>query len=744
MTNQTVYCFDYLLKTCKTDDCLNYQKHNKGGGKITGRSFDTSTFPDWLCVIDIDCRKDNNEAVEKIKELEEKMKDKAVTIVKSPNGGLHIYTKRSRTDGRKKIKEYTLSNLFEVDMFYKTPKFGRLVIPPSIIKTKDGEKRRYTFLQDNGIYTTEQEVIELLGFEKKKTHETVEKSKEVDYQALKDCPGTVFFLNCWISSKVLIHNWCEYSEQEQQELSLHSLFSRARYVYARECEIYKRKIDLSKLYSHLLKIQKLLNLTDNAALSYVYRMKYNDKVNIATPSRFIQFPQLLLKYSGWLGYSDMYNKFIKKHERLREIFEEIPNRIYIPDRIDRIDLQKFGTADLSKIILEDFNDIHTCLSRLSSCVRMERKSGDWFVSESGEVWCWKDSRLRKELMHIKTRFKERRKLLSIWEIVYKFHHLLECDNVKFYSEQVEDISIFKSYRIEAQENKELEGIFINFVKDLTASEYGNIWNELLKWCAYIIQNPAGMTGTVPILVGRQGCGKSTFTNILFKLLSPYSEKLNTLATISSNFTGNLEGKKLIQIEELENVSEFSSNVENRLKGYITDNTICIEKKGLERYTAESVCNFIGTSNYAIPVRISSHDRRFWIVKCSSEKINEREYWNKLYQVFDTPAFLPAVMYLLKNIDLTDYNHTIVPKTVGNEIVKECRKEDPAEFLLWQYIEEFEQYKDAWVLAKNKIANVKALVFSDLCAIERRTIKGVRGMYIILTNETYNSIRRRFG
>lgn len=759
--------FKTLLKFVSLDICRGFNKHDtkNEAEPITGARINCATFPDWLCVIDIDIKKDEKtkkpreDAREFVARLySDKLKNLAAPIIKTPSGGLHIYTQKTAQNlSKTEIKKFKTA-FFDVDIFYKTNTDRHIVIPPTEIRTAAGYFKKYEILQDREITATESAALELLGLENPPGFEaTAEKNAECSsvsenenaqtLEQLTQNPGTVFFLNCWIESKVRIHNWCDYSENERKELSLHSLFSRVRYVYLRECEIYKKAADFSKLYAHLLAVKSRLNLTENAARSFVYRMKYNEKTEISTPARFLVFPALLLEFSGWSEYSGKYKEFIKTHEKLRPIFEQIPEKIKLPEKIEFIELQKFGSANLSEIIKTDFNDVFVCLSALSSCVRMDRRSGDWFVSECGEVWTWRDSRMRKELIHIKTRFTEKRKNLNLWEILTKYHHLIESNGVKFYSEKVEEISLFRGYKIKPEKNEDLSAFFVQFVKDLTASENDDIYAELLNWAAFICQNPAGMTGTVPILTGKQGCGKSTLANVFFKLFAPYSEKLNTLASISSQFTGNLEGKKFIQIEEIENVSEFSSNIENKLKGYITDDTICIEKKGLERYTAENVANFIGTSNYASPVRISANNRRFWIVKCSGENIGKNDYWRKIHETFERPEFLPAVMWFLMHLDLSEYNPHKLPQTVGNELINETH-EDRAAFLLWQHLEEFEQIKGFYVLEKSKIENTrennKILNFSEICGIERRMINGRRAFWIIMTAENFEKLRHYRG
>ena len=754
--------FKTLLNVVSLDICRRFEKFDtkNENDPITGSRINTATFPDWLCVIDIDIKKEEKTkkpqpaALDFVARLySEKLKDLAAPIIKTPSGGLHIYTRRSSQNMKEKteIKKFK-TVFFDVDVFYRTEKSGHIVIPPTEIKTAAGYFGKYEILQDREITATESYALELLGLSEKNENEKNENEKNENengrkFEQLTQNPGTVFFLDCWIESKAEIHNWCEYSENEQKELSLHSLFSRVRYVFSRECEIYKKAADFSKLYAHLMAVKSRLNLTENAARSFVYRMKYNEKTEISTPARFLVFPALLLKFSGWSDYSEKYKNFIKTHEKLRPIFEQIPEKIKLPEKIEFIELQKFGSANLSEIIKSDFNDVFVCLSALSSCVRMDRRSGDWFVSECGEVWTWKDSRMRKELIHIKTRFTEKRKNLNLWEILTKYHHLIESNSVKFYSEKVEEISIFRGYKIEPAKNDDLSAFFVQFVKDLTSSENDDICAELLNWAAFILQNPNGMTGTVPILTGKQGCGKSTLANVFFKLFAPYSEKLNTLASISSQFTGNLEGKKFIQIEEIENVSEFSSSIENKLKGYITDDTICIEKKGLERYTAENVANFMGTSNYASPVRITANNRRFWVVKCSGDNIGKNDYWRKIHETFNRPEFLPAVMWFLMHLDLSEYNPHKLPQTVGNELINETH-EDRAAFLLWQHLEEFEQIKGFYVLEKSKIENTrennKILNYSEICAIERKMINGRRAFWIIMTAENFEKLRHYRG
>ncbi len=106
----------------------------------------------------------------------------------------------------------------------------------------------------------------------------------------------------------------------------------------------------------------------------------------------------------------------------------------------------------------------------------------------------------------------------------------------------------------------------------------------------------------------------------------------TDATLESQFNPYLHNKLLVHLNEVSADNRKSRMlVKNRLKTWITDETLYINRKNTKEIEVKNYCNFIINSNETIPVDIEEGDRRFNVVECNNV-LKEMEWWTpKSYQ-----------------------------------------------------------------------------------------------------------------
>ena len=150
-----------------------------------------------------------------------------------------------------------------------------------------------------------------------------------------------------------------------------------------------------------------------------------------------------------------------------------------------------------------------------------------------------------------------------------------------------------------------------------------------KWLATLVTKPDIKMGFAILLVSEtQGTGKTTFQYIAEAMVGadntswpPESE------IVDSNYTYWCARKRLACISEI--YQGHSYKAYNKLKDKITDSKINVAEKYLAHYTMENWLHIIACSNDRRALKLDNDDRR-WFVPSVVEDIQDRAYWDTLY------------------------------------------------------------------------------------------------------------------
>jgi hypothetical protein len=193
-----------------------------------------------------------------------------------------------------------------------------------------------------------------------------------------------------------------------------------------------------------------------------------------------------------------------------------------------------------------------------------------------------------------------------------------------------------------------------------------------NWLAHILQRPSVKTKVAIVVQGEQGAGKDTFfdavgDNIFGK---QYYLSTNTPENdIFAKFNARAGHKILVKFEE----ANFQTNKENadKLKGLITSTHGRIEKKGHDPIELEDFTNIVMTTNNEIPVVIEDTDRRFMLVKASSERIGDTAFWDDIHAKLPKQAAAYHQYLLSKDLsDFVPWNQSTIPRTQFYKDVKQ--------------------------------------------------------------------------
>lgn len=142
---------------------------------------------------------------------------------------------------------------------------------------------------------------------------------------------------------------------------------------------------------------------------------------------------------------------------------------------------------------------------------------------------------------------------------------------------------------------------------------------VFTWISALYNRPGINLSTIPCFFGLPGTGKSTFANIIAKLLGNSNPNLSQKQT-NGKFNSSLEGKLFVFYNEVKDYPTFYNDI---VKGTLTEETISIERKGIDPYIVMKTVNGMLGSNHEAPFNIDANDRRLVVIKGISEEQNRQ-------------------------------------------------------------------------------------------------------------------------
>lgn len=250
--------------------------------------------------------------------------------------------------------------------------------------------------------------------------------------------------------------------------------------------------------------------------------------------------------------------------------------------------------------------------------------------------------------------------------------------------------------------------FVYLVPD--ESERGH----LLDWIAWTVQNPGGRINYAVLLVTpEQGTGKGFITTVLQRLVGEQNcATVPAHRLVRDTFNEWLHLTGLVVIEEVMTNGRLSAA--NKMKEYITAETVSINKKYVASFEAENVAKFFLTSNHLDAMRIDDNDRRYLVI-ISDVLPKDAAYYNALFEWADDPAKLSKVNWFFMHRDVSHFNPKgQAPKTGSKSKAIAASRGDVEQYLHWMYEAERAPFDRPVVLVRDV---VNALRHEDLKGVK---------------------------
>ena len=216
----------------------------------------------------------------------------------------------------------------------------------------------------------------------------------------------------------------------------------------------------------------------------------------------------------------------------------------------------------------------------------------------------------------------------------------------------------------------------------------NIYEHLNTWMAHILHRPSVKTKQMPIIIAKQGAGKTSVVELIKAMIG--KEKVVDVSdpktVCGGDFNGPLMNSYIVHMSEL---SKSKIDID-KLKHIISEPTISIVKKGKDPFSITSRHNLIAPTNNNDPVPTPGDDRRLLITRASDELIGNVDYFDKFYKFINDPNAMKTLYEYYKTVTIPDdFNKLKPPTTKHHQELKEMNRSPIASWLEQFIIEEMD-------------------------------------------------------
>lgn len=226
------------------------------------------------------------------------------------------------------------------------------------------------------------------------------------------------------------------------------------------------------------------------------------------------------------------------------------------------------------------------------------------------------------------------------------------------NQEIPDVyNLWKGFACEARPGN--CDLFISHIMDNLCLGDEEHFNYTMGWMARMIQFPATPGEVALVLRGGRGTGKSFFATQLGSLLGRHFLHVSNGSHLTGNFNSHLRDLVLLFADEA-----FYANDKKHasvLKTLITEQTLTIERKGIDVENAPNFIHLIMASNDKHVVPAGEMERRFFVLDVGTESQQDTAYFRAIAKQMEDGG-REALLHMLREYDLTDFNVRNCPQT----------------------------------------------------------------------------------
>ncbi|WP_091685987.1 primase-helicase family protein [Methylocapsa palsarum] len=218
-------------------------------------------------------------------------------------------------------------------------------------------------------------------------------------------------------------------------------------------------------------------------------------------------------------------------------------------------------------------------------------------------------------------------------------------------------NLFRGWSVAADANASCDLLLAHLKNNVCGGNEAH-FDWVVAFFADIIQNPGKKPGVALVLRGEEGGGKTAVGKYFGKIMPARYTSVSQPRHLLGNFNAHLERTLLLQADEASWAGDKTGD--GVLKDLITNDTMRIERKGLEAVVGKNSVRVLMTSNKDWVVPAGPAARRYGVfdVRAVKHSTAEREAFEHEMNTSGPAAFL----HYLQCFDLTRVDLAAIPKT----------------------------------------------------------------------------------
>lgn len=202
--------------------------------------------------------------------------------------------------------------------------------------------------------------------------------------------------------------------------------------------------------------------------------------------------------------------------------------------------------------------------------------------------------------------------------------------------------------------------WLTLLREIICGGDATLTSWMMNWFANIVRDPKSKSLTAPVIIGRQGAGKSLLLAYFGRLLGPAYVTITNEEHIYGRFNKHLATALLLHSEE----ALYGGDRKHRgiIKSLITDEYRIFEQKGVDAERIHNYLRLVLTSNerHAAPAEVD--DRRFTVIDMGERK-GSNALFKAVVQEMETTGPTRLLHYLQQEFE---YDKDVARVNVKND------------------------------------------------------------------------------
>ena len=188
------------------------------------------------------------------------------------------------------------------------------------------------------------------------------------------------------------------------------------------------------------------------------------------------------------------------------------------------------------------------------------------------------------------------------------------------------------------------------------------YNYLTHWMARAVQMPDAPGFTAVVLRGRPGTGKGYFVKMFGSLFGHHFLQVSDPKHLVGSFNAHLQDCVVLFSDEAFFAGDKKH--ESVLKMLVTEETITVERKGIDAESTQNCIHLLMASNDDWIVPAGYSDRRFFVLDVADSKMEDRDYFVELDAQMVQRGGREALLHFLLTLDLSQFDVRNMPRTAA--------------------------------------------------------------------------------